>query len=407
MSNSNIRHKLHNVLAGWFPAVPENDYALLERILTYNNIFRLRIIAWLMIAFMIILIIVQLIYQDEIEGLPQVLEIAPLVIVIRFIFIAVSICFLIISRLPASPDGITTLHGFYQSGFILLNLTGFAILSGLIHSAITGIASSYIMAMLVSAAFIHLNWSKSILIYSLAWAVMSFAVWWLQPDWVVAFSAFLNGSFATFLALVISRLIYISRVTEFLSQQMIETQKEELAATNGMLKRLSYLDALTNIPNRRYFDEFLSREWRQSVRENAYISSVMIDIDSFKVFNDTFGHQAGDNALVQVATALGKVVKRPGDLVARYGGEEFVVILPDTDQAGASHIAERMRRTIEGLKINHPYTPSGHLTISLGLACVKPKDGEPPEKFIDAADKALYKAKDTGGNRCVWADFNQ
>lgn len=379
------------------------DLSLLQSKLTYNNILRLRIMAWLLISFMLILIITQLTLIDNID-VPEVHAFAPYIIIIRLIIISGSVGFLVISGRPTSPNAITRRHSFCESGFVLLNLICFAGISGLINSIGPGVASSYIMAVLVSSAFLCLNWSKIVTIYGLAWLVMSFTVWHLQSDWVVASSTFLNCSFTTILAIVISQTLYINKVKEFQSQKIIELQKEELAVSNEVFKRMSYLDALTNIPNRRFFDEFLIKEWQRSISDQEPISLIMADIDYFKLYNDNFGHQAGDNALIQVATAMSCSVKRPGDLVARYGGEEFAVILPKTDLMGARQIAERIKQAVEKLNINHPFSLTGHLTISLGIACLQLNDAELPENLINTADNALYHAKKAGRNKCVWAD---
>ncbi|GBF32734.1 two-component response regulator [Desulfocucumis palustris] len=406
MEPRHFKVRFKNKFADLFPVVPGEDREIIARTLTYANIYRLRIIAWLLIAFTLILIFIQLVYTKKVH-LAQALEIAPYVMLIRIILLVVSAAFLIMSGKPESPHAITRRHYFCESWFVLANLIGYAILSGLIQSAGPGIASSYLMAILVSAAFLYINLAKSFFIYTVAWSVLSIMVWCFQYNWVVAFSAFLNGSFMTVIALVVSRIIYAGRVKDFLNQKTIELQKDKLAASNKMFKRLSYLDSLTNIPNRRYFDEFFSREWKRAVRQRELLSLIMVDIDQFKMFNDTYGHQAGDDILVQVATALSNIVKRPGDLVARYGGEEFSAILPDTDIAGARRIAGRMRQVVEELNISHPRTPTGHLTISLGVACVRPCSGELPENIIEAADKALYRAKKAGGNQSNWTDLNK
>lgn len=378
------------------------EKALLNNVLTHANIYRLRLIAWLLIAFMSILIVLQLVFIAKVV-LPRALEIAPYIMHLRFIFIGGSVAFLIVSGRPASPNAITRRHYIYSYGYILFNLTGFAILSGLIQSIGPGIASSYLMAMIISSAFLYLNLPNSVLIYSLAWAVMSIMVWRFQFDWLVASSVFLNSSFVTIIAIFISYTVYTNRVREFLYQRKIERQKEKLLLSNDMLKNLSYLDALTGIPNRRFFDEFLRREWKRAVREQQPLCMIMIDIDHFKLFNDTFGHQNGDDALFQVGTTLNMAVKRPGDLVFRYGGEEFAAILPKTDQTGVTEVAKRMLQAVSGLKIYHPFSPTGRLTISVGLACVQPKNGELPDYVIDCADKALYRAKGAGGNQYVRA----
>ncbi len=403
MTPNQFRIQLQNRFGNWFPVVSEADKNMLESILTYSNIQRLRIISGLLILINLTLISIQLAYIGKVDQ-PRILEVAPYIMTLRQILIVSSVAFLIVTRLP-SPDAIKRSHHFYETGYIMLNLISYAILYSLIHSVGPGIASSYLMAVLVSATFLYLKWSKSILIYGFSWIVFSVMVWRFQPDWILAFSAIINGSVVTILALVMSQIIYVNRVKEFLNLQTIELQKEELAASNDLLEKLSYLDALTNIPNRRFLDEFLHREWRLAVREHGLqLSLIMVDIDQFKPLNDTFGHQNGDDVLVNIATTLSRTVKRPGDLFARYGGEEFAAILPKTDLIGARGIAEQMLQAVERLDINHPFSSNGRLTISIGLACIQPNDKELPETLIEAADKALYQAKKAGGNRCVVAN---
>ena len=166
------------------------------------------------------------------------------------------------------------------------------------------------------------------------------------------------------------------------------------------LKRLSYLDGLTGVANRRRFDEALGLEWKRMTRDAEPLSLIMCDIDFFKAYNDTYGHQAGDDSLRQVANTLNSVPERPGDLVARYGGEEFAVILPGTDSQGAKTLAEKMRVCVESLGIIHVSSQVCEvLTISLGVATTIPTRGSLPDELISAADQALYKAKKDGRNR--------
>jgi len=167
------------------------------------------------------------------------------------------------------------------------------------------------------------------------------------------------------------------------------------------LESLSLLDALTDIPNRRRFDEALALEWKRAARDSTPLSLLMIDIDFFKQYNDFFGHGAGDICLQIVAAELAKGVVRPGDLAARYGGEEFVVILPQTTQESALQIAERLRERIENKAIPHIYPKAESIvTISVGVATQdKIMDSVSPKTLIDAADGALYLAKDGGRNR--------
>ena len=181
-----------------------------------------------------------------------------------------------------------------------------------------------------------------------------------------------------------------------------KTHEKELRKANQRLERLSSLDGLTQIANRRRFDEHMEQEWRRAIRTGQPMGLVMADIDHFKAFNDTYGHQAGDDCLIQVAQRLYHLLKRPADLVARYGGEEFAIILPETEIAGAGDLAEQMRRSIKDLKIKHSSSPVARVvTISLGVSCALPTASIEPEELISQADRALYQAKNQGRNQVV------
>lgn len=179
---------------------------------------------------------------------------------------------------------------------------------------------------------------------------------------------------------------------------------KKLDAANRELKRLSASDGLTGIPNRRLFDEYLSREWRRARRNNSSMALMMCDVDHFKLYNDTYGHQAGDDCLCRIAGCIQKVMERGADIVARYGGEEFAVVLPDTQIGGALFLAEKIRHAIHELHIPHSKTPSGRVSMSIGIAAILPGEDNQPEQLIAAADQALYHAKHEGRDRVCRAD---
>lgn len=185
---------------------------------------------------------------------------------------------------------------------------------------------------------------------------------------------------------------------------LVAARTRELEDANALLSELSYLDSLTNIANRRRFDERLAHEWRRALRGHTPLSLIMVDIDYFKEFNDAWGHQRGDECLRRIATALADGLPRAGDSVARYGGEEFAVILPLSEQDGAVKLAETLRRRVEELQIPHPTSAAaGVVTISCGVATVRPSLDMEPGELVRHADEALYQAKQGGRNRTVVA----
>jgi diguanylate cyclase (GGDEF)-like protein len=177
------------------------------------------------------------------------------------------------------------------------------------------------------------------------------------------------------------------------------------------LQLLARTDGLTGLHNRRTFGEIVDLEWRRARRSRSAFSLLFVDIDRFKAYNDTYGHQAGDDALAAVAKCIGESIRRPGDTAARYGGEEFVVLLPNTPVSGASHIAEKIRAAICELRIKHAGSEFGRVTASIGAACWEPESGKDVSALIKDADEALYRAKAMGRNtvssatRCQQADF--
>jgi diguanylate cyclase (GGDEF)-like protein len=167
-----------------------------------------------------------------------------------------------------------------------------------------------------------------------------------------------------------------------------------------MLAEAAMHDGLTGIPNRRRFDDHLQRVWAQSIRERKHIALLFADIDHFKLFNDRYGHQAGDEALKAVASVLTSFARRPLDLAARYGGEEFAIVLFDTGRDHAVRIAEEIMAAVRDLAVPHADSGAARvLTISIGIACVVPAAKRSWEGLVQLADQALYAAKDSGRNQ--------
>jgi diguanylate cyclase (GGDEF)-like protein len=191
----------------------------------------------------------------------------------------------------------------------------------------------------------------------------------------------------------------LKRANEELEQRVTE-RTAALSQANETLHRLATLDGLTQVANRRRLDEYLEQVWQESLQSPQPLAMILCDVDCFKLFNDTYGHQMGDDCLQQVAQTISLSVKRSDDLVARYGGEEFAVILPNCDLQNAVIIAERMRTAIAHLQISHISSyVKAYVTLSLGIAVVIPTKEVTPQALIAKADGALYAAKARGRDR--------
>ncbi|PMB45829.1 hypothetical protein CEN40_11365 [Fischerella thermalis CCMEE 5205] len=196
-----------------------------------------------------------------------------------------------------------------------------------------------------------------------------------------------------------------------LEQEIWERKRAEDAAkaaeialrkANLELERLATLDGLTQVANRRRFDEYLSQEWRRMAREQQYLSLILCDVDYFKSYNDHYGHQAGDACLKRVAAAMRNTLKRPADLVARYGGEEFAIILPSTAMQGAIAVAQAIQKAIKLLRLPHIQSQiSDFITVSFGVSSIIPTHNLRAETLITTADEALYEAKKQGRDRII------
>ncbi|PWV99353.1 PAS domain S-box-containing protein/diguanylate cyclase (GGDEF)-like protein [Paenibacillus cellulosilyticus] len=182
-------------------------------------------------------------------------------------------------------------------------------------------------------------------------------------------------------------------------------EEEQLQETNRLLKKLSTIDGLTGISNRRHFEEALEKEWEASSTYSKPCSVIMFDIDYFKRYNDTYGHQGGDACLKDIASSIKRLVKRTGGVFARYGGEEFVILLPRTNAHESLHLAERIEQQVAALRIRHAGSKvSDRVTVSIGVATMIAAPGLKREELIEQADRALYQAKLAGRNQIVMSD---
>lgn len=195
----------------------------------------------------------------------------------------------------------------------------------------------------------------------------------------------------------VSKMIITAKIR---AMERIADMRDQLNKLNSELEALSQLDSLTHVYNRRTFNEEAQKQWQLAGRQGNYLSVLMIDVDHFKLYNDHYGHPAGDACLQEVTKAIKSCLHRPYDLIGRYGGEEFVVLLPDTDQAGAAKVSESIRLALLSQNLPHVVSPTADtVTLSIGGACCPQTTGYSLEEVIKAADRALYRAKHSGRNQ--------
>jgi diguanylate cyclase (GGDEF)-like protein len=214
-----------------------------------------------------------------------------------------------------------------------------------------------------------------------------FAPWWSYVYQSVA----LVGSIILALAILGSLL--------YRQIQQLLVAEYELKIIRKELEVIAHTDSLTSLANRRSFDLAIDKEWKRATRNQTSISVILLDIDLFKQYNDRYGHLSGDDCLVHVANLIAANVNRPGDIAARYGGEEFVVLLPDTELAGAVMVAENIRLSLSNANLQHSASPFGIVTISSGVVSTSRTGEKSPKEFLVEADRLLYAAKSQGRNR--------
>ena len=199
------------------------------------------------------------------------------------------------------------------------------------------------------------------------------------------------------ISILVSSLFYSLRISGFKKDIVLMEQ-------NDMLKQHSEIDSLTGIYNRRKLDEELENEWQRSSRSQKPLSFLLIDLDHFKRFNDTYGHMEGDLCLRKAATIMAETLKRSTDVIFRYGGEEFAAILPFTSLDAACLVGEKLRKNIENARIEHEHSQTGFLTVSIGVSSATGIHGKSADILCLEADKALYAAKKSGRNKVICYD---
>lgn len=401
-----VRAARHRV--SWFPRVLLATSPQLTAGVTFANAQRLRLVALTLLVTQPVLIVLDWVLGDATPTGYLPVPWANLAIIgFRAALAIISLLLLLSFAKVSSPAQVRPYQHWLLLGYSLACLV-LAALWTVMRWPVT--LTVYTLSIFAGAAMLAFPWRQSLLLHSIAWLFLMVALTYPHNlEWMNLLNIG-QGTLFTALAFILSRITYAGVVRQYRSELLIEQQRRELASANqrlaeanATLERLSFFDALTEVPNRRYLDEYLRREWRRAQRERTSLALLMLDIDCFKQFNDSYGHQAGDECLRRVAQAVGTVLNRPADLFARYGGDEFVAVLPSTDLAGANLVAERIHEAVSTLGIHNSGSPRGVLSVSLGVAARLPASGESLVDLLAAADDALRRVKAADRNRGVVA----
>ncbi len=257
----------------------------------------------------------------------------------------------------------------------------------------------YLGMQFVIAALVRISFWRSVFIFFPPLAFFIFYEWLVDESALFIAVHLISSLVVCVISVALSQILFLSWKYQFHYIVLIKQQSSDLTEANEKLKRLADLDGLTGIANRRSFDEKLQYEWARARREKEQLALIMIDIDHFKKYNDSYGHQKGDDALKAVAQAIQSTLRRSIDFAARYGGEEFVVLLPMATLEGAGEMAEKIREAVWALNIEHNASAYGKVSISLGVACMGHESIADCESLLHAADMALYNAKSSGRNQ--------
>ncbi len=384
-----------------------------ERSMIYADGARLRMVTLMMVLLHPLIMFSRLSVWATSSGSHHPAPYGDTVLLLSYIgYMVAGTIFLVLSRNLHGPEDATRRQRYYQYA-----ISTYALVYGATATVFTWPMEMYVYVVVLTlvVAVLRLRFLPSVIIFGLGFLMYAHGLtrefaWNYQTS-----DRLVLGFVITLAVIAIMHGMYANSVRALVAIRLVEQQRQDLAnanrqlmETNTQLQRMSFLDPLTGGPNRRYFDEYLDREFSRAQRERSPLSMIMIDVDHFKEYNDNNGHQAGDECLSIIATAMGITLKRPADLIARYGGDEFAAILPDTDNEGAQGVARRILEAVRSadLKVYPNSESDTRITISAGVATFVPKCNTRTERLEDLiaqADDAMYQAKFEGRDRFVSA----
>lgn len=383
--------------------IPQQFSTKFERELLVKRYNYCIIIAWVTLIYPLLIFILLLSMTISFDNPFDFIIFIPFIIVIFTSSLIIFTSYQIKNKPEIVRRKIYIIKIYSYSFFFLINIVSFLVWEKF------GINSTYTIGIFVYALiFYEPQKKKSLLIYLLNFIIYILIIGLSTYPLAKQIIAYITGFIATFGGLLIAYLFYRTQCQEFSSRCQLESQRKELRKLNRQLNRLVGIDGLTHVANRRKLDEFLEQIYQQLIIQQESLAILLIDVDYFKLYNDTYGHQAGDDCLRNIAFAIQEEIRQEGDLVARYGGEEFVVVLSYTSGDEALQVGHRLCHKVRSLNIPHERSPLKQVTISIGVVSQVPCVRETPANLILKADKALYNAKNQGRNQCnLWQNLEK
>ena len=281
-------------------------------------------------------------------------------------------------------------------------------------SVLDGQITSYIIALLAISIVAIIRPAPMLILYSSVHMIYLVLLLIFGETRNIIFASFINSTIAAVISWTASYILYKNRTKSFINEKEVEDKRAQLESLNLELnranKKLEYLsqtDGLTGIYNRRMFDRISNDYWKECFEAGDYLTVIMIDIDHFKIFNDTYGHQKGDDCLKDIVSAIKSLIPEDS-MLARYGGEEFAILVKNSTKGKSFYLAEQIRSKIADMNIEHKNSPvKSYVTLSLGVFCGHPKQSRTILEFISRADRALYEAKNGGRDMTIRAEWKR
>ena len=383
------------------------DEGISEEFELYNlkeNLNRGKMLAAVTLVVELVIIVLSLIFKKDVSSGKD----AYYYFMYLTFVVVISFFLMVLIKMEADPK-----HGL-KSRLVTYSFLFFMLIWNMGISVLDGQITTYMIALFAISIIAIIKPAPMLILYSSVHAIYLVLLLVTEKSNNVIFASAINSTVAAVISWTASYILYKNRALSFINQKEVEDKRVQLESLNGRLnkanKKLEYLaqtDGLTGIYNRRMFDKISNDFWKECLEAGDYLTVIMIDIDHFKIFNDTYGHQKGDDCLKDIVSAIKTII--PNDsMLARYGGEEFAILVKNTTKGKSLYLSEEIRNKIVNLNIEHKNSPvKPYVTLSLGVFCGHAKESRSILEFIARADCALYEAKEGGRNLTVRAEWQR